>query len=335
MVGMSLVGCRDFSNVRKLGENSKEIAAKSQEMATDYYQSCLRRARVPIDTFPDIANTRAAAEEACRQNDRELGMAIADANQVIIAYLNNLMMLADNRSSVITPENQKKLQGALGDLSTSLSDTSGSVPEPVSTILEQGSSILNVIFDAVAADIRGDTIPPVMVCTDEAIDSYTQGLIEIASVVYVNQLQLEADQHRQYFGLLTPPPGTVFTPSEALSLLRLDREYNEAIDKINEKKAFAEEFVKVLDATRGSHKSISLVFAEKLDLTKLNQEKQPEIDPLKRDAFCAERATQRYQEPVSIQLTPSDVSRIVNILKDYERTTAPMIEKMKRVDFKQ
>ncbi|MBD2025947.1 hypothetical protein H6F80_16360 [Leptolyngbya sp. FACHB-711] len=72
---MSLVGCRDFSNVRKLGENSKEIAAKSQEMATDYYQSCLRRARVPIDTFPDIANTRAAAEEACRQNDRELGMA--------------------------------------------------------------------------------------------------------------------------------------------------------------------------------------------------------------------------------------------------------------------
>ncbi len=180
LIGMSLVGCRDFNDVRKLGERSSVIEEQSTKIANDFYDSCVRRSRIP-QTRP---------------------------------FLNQNLM-----------------------------------------------------------------------------------------------------------------------PSEALSSLQLDREYNQWINLISEKRAFAQTFADYLEETRKTHRNITLIFAENRDLTRLNQEKKPEIIPAQREVFCADYEARSREESVSTRLTPSEVERIVNLLKDCERTTAPMIEKMKQIDF--
>ncbi len=334
LVGISLASCRDFSNVRDLGNQANDIQERSTEMANDFYDSCMRRARIPRSQFPDITNTRQIEEQKCENTARPASNTITDANKVLIEYLIKLAKLAGDGSSVVSSNNRAELETSLGNLTTALGDAGVTVPEPVSTIAGQGAGILNVIFDAIASEIRQDTLAPVMVCTDDEIQNYTQGLEQLATIVYINQLEIEAQQHSTYFTNLTPRlAGVDFPPSEALSSFQLDHAYNAAIDAINAKKDFANEFARFLGTTRGTHSELSLVFAESLDLTQKNAKGQPEINAAKRDEFCTRYEAQIHREPVSIQLTPSQAGRITTILKEYETTTAPILEKMKQVDF--
>lgn len=333
LLGLSLAGCRDFSKVHGLGEQAEKIQAQSTEMAEDFYQSCLRRARFPTERFPAILTTREAADQLCRDRDFETKEAIEQANSVLITYLTSLSELAGNGSSSVTPDQQKELDTSLGNLSSALTDAGVQLPAPVGAVLGEGSTILSRIFDALADDIRGDTIPPVMVCTDDAIYNYTGGLIELATSVYVRQLQIEADQYRSYFELLAPPLGAVWMPHDALSVLQTEREYNALLDDIRLKKETARTFADVLEKTRETHRNLSLEFAKKFELTEFDrQENKLKIIDAKRDEFCANYESQRNQ-PLSVQLTPSEAERVVTILKDYQRTTAPLLKKMEQLGF--
>jgi|GEM_PF-4306406 len=337
LVGISLVGCRDFSEVRKLGDRADVIRDQSTRMANDFYDSCVRRSRIPEARFPGIVSTREADEEQCRDNDLEAKEAIIAVNSVLFTYLANLAKLAGDGSSVVSDENQEALASSVDNLTTTAGQAGVTLPEPFSAVVGQASPILTKIFDAVANDIRRNTIVPVMICTDEAIYNYTQGLEEIAVVVYVNQLGGEALRYDNYYRSLGAPALTEdLMPSEALSSLQLDREFNSAIDSIREKRYFAQEFANYLEETRNTHRAITLIFAENRDLTKLNQEtKKQEIVPAKREVFCADYEARSREESLSIQLTPSEARRIANILKNYERTTAPMIKRMKQTDFQE
>lgn len=341
LVAVTLVACRDFKDVRDLQEQANKIEKQSGEMATDFYASCMRRARIPRTRFPGITNTREVEEQKCRANTYPAITTIKDANAVLINYLRTLAKLAGDGSSVIESDNREALQRSLTSLPTALASAGVTVPEPVTAIAEQGAPILEAIFNAIADEIRQDTIVPVMVCTDPVVQDYTKGLEEIAAVVYVNQLRAEAEQQTKYFTELTPRiAGLDFPPSEALNALNLDRVYNDAIDQINARKEFAASFENVLVETRNAHERITLVFAQKLDLTQQkpatsssNSEPEVEIVESKRQEFCDDRAVNSRSDQAALHLTPSDAEKIVNILKDYERATAPLLEKMNQVEF--
>lgn len=336
LLGLSLTGCRDFGDVRKLSENAETIEVKSREMADDYYESCRRSAQVPADRFPAIVQTREAADQLCYERDRLRGKAIANANQVLVLYLTSLSTLADNRSSAISDQNRQAVDSSIDDLSAALTEANAQLPDPITAFLSGAGGILNQIFDAMAEDIRGDTIPPVMVCTDDAIYGYTGGLMALATDAYGAQLDIEADLYRDYFSFLTQrlSPDETWMPSEALSAFQLEREYNTRLDHIRNKKEFAQAFADVLGQTRETHRQISLVFAEKFELTQYDAEqKEHQIIAAKRDEFCTDYAERRYQEPLSVQITPAEADKIAAILKTYETTTAPLLQKMKQVDF--
>ncbi|WP_143467646.1 hypothetical protein [Leptolyngbya ohadii] len=342
MVAISLVACRDFSSVRNLKDQADKIENQSKDIATDFFASCMRRARIPSNRFPSVtAGGRTGKEQECRKTAYPASESIQDANTVLVDYLNKLAKLAGNGSSVIKSDNREALESSLTGLPAALTSAGVVVPEPVTTIAQQGTPILEAIFNAIADEIRQDTIPPVMICTDPAIEQYTQGLEEIATVVYVNQLQAEAEQQAKYFTELTPRiSGPDFPPSEALSSWELDEAYNAAIDSINAKKDFAENFAKVLQETRATHYSITLLFAQKLNLTQpspatnpSNKEPEVEIIESRRQEFCSTYEANPHSSQSAVQLTPSEAEKVVNILKDYERATAPLLEKMDQVEF--
>jgi len=324
-----LIGCRDFSQVEKLGERGTKIEESAVAMTKDFYASCLRAAQFPASSRifgegPDFFDTVKSERERCDQKYPPAQESMLKAYQVYTKYFNQLLILASNNTGAITDKQKKELDDSLNSLVTNISATNLSVPSIVSDNIGNGSAILNAIVVFFGDEIRQKAIASAIVCTNDEIQDYTKALVGISSGVYVNQLRIERGNFEEHLTNFTPaiPTGTL-TVQESQSLLEIQNIVVVKDQELREKEVKAQELSANLEATTRMHNELSLVFAKELGLTK----EKGEIDEVKKKNFCqiyeaeaAENAQTKSYEEEKLEISPAGRKEIYKIIKKYNNS---------------
>jgi hypothetical protein len=335
--GSGLVACeRNFNDVQKLGDRGEVIRKSSLIIADDFYQSCLRRAKIPEQNLEaaDYFGERRTDIENCQKNYLPAKEAIVNAYDVLAIYLDKLAAVASQEGGEISDKEVEKLNQALGNLATALGGISGlSIPSVVTNNLSQAGGFVRDIFNIIASQIRQDAIVPTVACTNDDIDGYTQGLEAITNQVYVNTLNSERQKIESYYTSLLPqnPPANatyhpLSYPSERLSAQELVKRYNEELDLIDKREIVAIEFASFLQKTRETHAEISLEFRKELGL---KSDEQYESYCRKFEESIAKKST-AYQR---LEMTPELAAKLVKILKKYQQETEPMLKTLRAAKF--
>lgn len=330
------VGCTNFDHVQQLGERWETISEASQLIGQDFYESCRRKASTPSGHFPNILLTKLPDDENCLKKHRPASQSIIGANQILATYLQRLAILADSNTGAITDQDRQTLETAISNLTESLTESGVSVPSAVTSNISSGVSILSFIFTALQNQIRQNTIPPVMICTDDEIQTYTMGLEDIINKIYIPvTLGAEKDKYKAYYSIFSEDEAL---QSEGLPSTALDQSFVEKIDRVNERQEVARTFANVLSATRKMHGDISTMFAKDMDLEE-DTKRQNYCDNYEaelREKFPSEANEESEPEQIetqedenqTINLSPQQVQEIAKILQEFKITTDPMFERL-------
>lgn len=334
---IGLSGCKDFSDVHNLGKRAESIRATSESIGKDFYQSCVNRANLPNSGyFPAIIDTRTNEPEKkdtytgkvtkeegeLKQCEEEFAPAsdkIVKAYDVLVVYLEKLAILADEDTGKIPEKDRTELNNAVNDLGDALTNTEIKIPDSVTNNVDNGIGILGVVFDIIGDKIKEDAIVPAMICTDDEIKAYTKGLEQIASQVYVNALNTEADEVDLYF-TRHAPRGNSDHPSASYSLIKLDELYVSRQENIEKRIDIAEDFAEILTETRKTHSKISQEFENGFNYGKDKDKK----------TFCSNYESQIETTDASFKIKPAQAQKISRILKNYQKNTAPLFEKLEQ-----
>lgn len=320
-----LSGCKNFEEVSDLGKRSEIIKATSVAIGKDFYQSCVNRANLPDSGFfPAIINTRKKDGELkqCEEKFAPASQKIIEANNVLVVYLEKLAILADEDTGTIPEKDKTELTNAVNGLVGALTNTGITIPDIVTNNVDQGIGILGVVFDIIGDQIKEDAIVPAMICTDDEIQGYTEGLEQIASQVYVNALNTEVDEVDLYF-TRHQPRGNFDNPSASYSLVKLDELYVSRQEDIEKRIDVAKAFAEVLKETRNTHSKISQEFEKDFNYGKGKN----------KDAFCNNYESQIETADASFKIKPAQAQKISRILKDYQKNTAPLFKKLEQFKF--
>jgi hypothetical protein len=328
---IGLSGCKDFSDVRDLGKRSEIIKVTSEQIGNDLYDSCKRRAKLSPSRFPGnigtennpfAEGTRRGEQKKCQEKFLPASQKIIEVNSVLVTYLQKLAILADEDTGAIKEEDKTELTNAVNNLLSALGNTGLSIPPLVSSNVGQGINILGVVFDIIGDQIREDAIVPAMICTDDEIQKYTEGLEEIANTFYINALENEKDEIGKYYTLLTPRGSDelISLPSEQESLDNLRRRYDDQLDLVDAKQEQHLAFATVLKETRQTHSEISKVFEEDFDYGKAKTKEQ----------FCKNYESQIKTTDASFELNPVQAQKISTILKQYQKNTESLFKKLEQ-----
>lgn len=336
IVSGTMFGCSDYENVKQLGERWELISKSSELIANDYYKSCRRIASAPDGNFPSIILSKRSRDINCVDNYLPASQNIIKVNQVLVTYLQRLAVIADSKTGEITAEDRQGLEMAISNLTGSLASSGVTIPESLTENVSSGVSLIGLIFTALQNKVRKKTIPPVMVCTDDEIKTYTNGLEDIVKDVYIDVLELEKDSYDTNYSLYRPgnfPTVQVGDlPSERFYVSQLDQEYANAIEKVNDRQDVARAFAAVIAKTRDMHGDISDMFAQEMELTtdesrqeycenyekELKEKFRPDDSSVSSEFEMPEQITAD-----AIDLTPEMSKRIANILNEYQISTAP------------
>ena len=319
-----LSGCRDFSKVKELGDTWAVIDQTAGIVANDFYQSCLRAAKHPASArlfgLTSYFNAVETEKEKCEKNYLPAVNDIAGTYATYTEYLKQLSILADKNTGAITSEQKNDLQAAVENLFGQLTTTGVSVPPILSDNIDTGVNIFAAIFVFIGDDIRQDAIAPTMVCTDDDIRNYTDGLMAISDQVYVNQLTIERGRFESHITNFTPVTDGRLTIQESRDLFDMQ---NLLVDKdisLDEREKVARSFSVVLDRTAKTHTKLSETFKKELDLT----------DEAKKKDFCnnyekeaAENA--KLAQESTLRISPQVAIEVAEILNDYEKEIEPLI----------
>ena len=327
-----LSGCRDFSNVKELGDTWVVIDQTAGIIANDFYQSCLRAAKHPASTrifaIPDYFDTVEAEKENCDQKYLPDVNNIAGAYATYTEYLKQLSILADPDTSAVTSEQQDELQEAIGNLFTRLDeDTNIEVPLILSENIDTGVNIIAAIFGFIGDEIRQNAIAPTIVCTNDDVRKYSDGLMAISAQVYVNQLRNERGAFESNIANFTPvieavneDPQTI-TIQESRDLFYIQNSIVEKDISLDEREGVARSFSVVLDRTAKTHAKLSETFTEELELTD-KRKKQTFCDNYEQEA--AENAN--IDREASLNISPQVSIEVAQILNEYDKDIQPLID---------
>jgi hypothetical protein len=323
LMSILLNGCRDFSNVKELGDSWKVIDQTSTIIANDFYQSCLRSSKHPASArlfgLTDYFNAVKLEKEKCEKRYLPARNNIIGTYAVYSEYLRKLSILADKNTGAVTNDQKDELESAIGNLFGQLQSTGVKVPEILSNNINAGVNLVSIIFGFIGNDIRRNAIEPTIICTNEDIQKYTDGLMQISNVVYINQLTIERGAFESHITNFTPLTDRKLTINETRNLFDMENYLVGKDNDLDEREMVARSFSDVLKATATTHSSLSAIFVKELKLT----------DDLKKKTYCEKyekRILENAKKSQEISISPKTLTEISNVLTNYQKNIKPSID---------
>ena len=210
LAGISLIaGCGDASLGIKLaqafGQTANTLEEQANSLAEDVYTSCLRGARyitiMPIATGKDSKDRRQGEEREdamanCEKENRAAIQNLKAANGVIINYVRAIGRLAGDASISFRPEIETTAT-SLG----ALSKTAGiNINEATKS---KGISIATFLVEMTSSRYRNTELAKAVICTQQPLKEYTEGLSKAYEEYYVNGLlETEGKMAKRYYAYL-------------------------------------------------------------------------------------------------------------------------------------
>jgi hypothetical protein len=308
-------------------------------VSSDAYQSCLRTARQyrrPTEgstIFPAASSFEVIkqAEKACDKKKEDAAI-IASANATLTDYIAGLGRLASGDTV--------KFDQNLDALENSIKGLTGLVPNAPTDKIDAGLKIARFIFNQFTLAFRRENIEEAILCADESVSEYTEGLQFIAQQYYIDgTLRNERTAMDNYYQSLKPDiSAQPSQASERIATFLLRRQYGEELVALSDREQAGRAYIQLLSETAKTHNDLREVFAQGKNMNK--QELKNFCIPIfrKKDS-SGETVSLPLPAPISPKLaesetitpapkahslTPVESNEIARILQDYQRRVEPL-----------
>lgn len=215
----------------------------------------------------------------------------------------------------------EQVQTALNNLSIPTGTTPITLPEGA---VNTGISIANFIFNWAARSFREGTLTEAITCTNQPLQTYTDGLEFAFREGYINGiLQQELVQAKFYYDDYAALAGVENGSWEDFN--NLSQESYDAIVPIVERRNAAVAYISIIQRTANTHEQLAQLF--------LDGQESP--SPSSCAAYfniaqSSPNAMEPQNQPIStIELTPETLAQVNEILIDYHKEVQPLLKQMR------
>lgn len=315
----------NFKSVESFVNNNKSgIKTYADILAQDIYDSCLRRANyIPLINKNGIELRETAIEECNKFNKPNIEL-VKEANDVLLNYMTVLGQVASGKT-VSFDKNISELQTAL----TGLKIGNSKLSEPTVTA---GTNILSILVNALSKSEREKALKKAILCSDDSLQNYitgsptskedkslSGGLIGIAQDGYISKsgiLEIEKTTidgyYKTYFSAIEKSNG-----SQIAAELEAQKDYNKAIEIIQNKRDNAESYIKILTATAKAHHQLKNEFQG----TGKDTISTEEVNELCRSVLAGKVSNlEKSNDSAKLNLSEQQLRKAKLILAEYSQT---------------
>ena len=329
---------RDFPSVQKLGKMTTELEQLSSGIANDIYNSCITRTKYISflstsklsEISPDPFLLREQQQKDCDDNNKPTAISVKAANTLVINYIQSLGKLATG-DTVSFDKNLNSLADSLKNLKGKGFSVNGSD-------VDAGISIGRFLLNATTREFRREKIKQAVLCIDKDIQTYigqvstpsgkesvsnqpeTGGLIALTQKAYIDGiLKIEEEQIKTYFSdyiVAMPPP-----QAHALDFLKLDEDYNKAIDSLRNRREGAQNYIEILTQIAQMHAELKENFQGK---------GKDRLSDAQLQDYCQNIYTEKAEKVAKEKavISNDEIQRVGNIVSEHTKNIDTLIQNM-------
>ncbi|KZL50619.1 hypothetical protein A2T98_06545 [Nodularia spumigena CENA596] len=285
---LTITSCGSNPNLAKVRQFSllaEQAEKQLPVIASDLYLSCLKIARykaislLPTQLDPNAGvssrlQQRVEAQKDCDQPDAassplELSSLMNQGNGIIILYMKKLGQLASDNLLNFDTE-FSKLQASSENFSDGLTNLFGASPEErslVTTQVNAGIKLLQIITEQVLEGKRLDTLNEVIPGANQPLATYAKGLETVLQRVYIDQyLRAEETALNQYYidYISDIADRKLLDNSSSLlsidTVLSLEDRWNSEKDKIQQRRQLGQDYIELLQQIVSSHQRLADIY---------------------------------------------------------------------------
>ncbi|KAB8320365.1 hypothetical protein SD81_001800 [Tolypothrix campylonemoides VB511288] len=321
-VTILLNGCgRDFKSVEDFVKNHQVAIKNSSELlAQDIYDSCLRRVNYIILTTSSGIETRENTLKRCNSENKPNISRVKNANSLLLNYMAQLGQVASGKT-VSFDDNISDLQTALTNL-----NSGGFIPEAT---VQAGTNLFQIFVNALSKEKRGRALKKAILCADDSLQTYITGnstfkdnqqqnnggLINIAQIYTNTILEVEKRGINSYYETYLAPLEK-FTDSQISVALEVQKDYNEAMKIVQDKKDNAQNYIEILQATATAHSRLKDAFQGTGKDTISTEEKKQLCQSV---LAGTENDLETNNQSSKLDLTETEMKKAQEILSEYSQ----------------
>jgi len=247
-------GCSDTEKLRQargLANLTSEFSAQSSEISQDIYYSCLRRVGyLPIDN-PNIRSVRATALEECENVYKPAWRQAEASGGVLVEYMTALIQVAGVDFDSTQDLNRiKTVLSFPGNEKFGLSENT----------LEAGFGIIGFLLNTSVRRMQVEGLTQPIVCTNDDIQAYTQGLAQAFQLGYIDGVLVEEESRfTDYYStraLIMRSEGS----GAPLDFQVLEERLAEAMEEVAGRKIAGENYIQMLETIAQKHNELAANF---------------------------------------------------------------------------
>lgn len=323
----------DLSAARDFGLMAAEFQDSTSKLSADIYNSCVRKTQFyTLDTLKSQELQETEVEE-CNNFNKPTAGKVATANQVMVDYMIAIGELAS--------DNTVDFNSSLDDIRKALNSitaTSGGQPILKIDDVDAGINIAGFVINIFKKQFQRSELKPAILCTDDSVQTYSQGLISVFQDGYINNI-LEKERLRinDHYNSKAATYREYIKGDDDLPPLRSFAEYEPIEKKIEDieknKRAEINEFLKVRDAASAY---VSVINKTALTHAKLkgifNQDEDQAFQSkgdCEKNYFKADNGTNYLASPSNLnQISRQELRQINKIASEYNKEVKPLLKKI-------
>ena len=229
-----------------------EFEASTTKLAYDIYNSCIRRAQYYPLQAPGNDAIQEQAIKDCNDLNRPQAANAKKANQVLINYMVAVGQLAS--------DNTVKFNESLVNITKALNGLNIKAIELNKEQVDAGIGIANFFIDWITRKFRRGNLKKAIVCTDDSIQTYSEGLMNVFQEGYIDGiLEQENKRIRRYYedyATVMRQRGAIDREFRALELEKF-----QAIEASLKRHDAAYAYIAIINKTAEVHGGLKEIFA--------------------------------------------------------------------------
>ena len=197
LYGCSLGNNTGLNNAKKFESLSAQFDANTGKLASEIYNSCIRRIAYQQAWTSKGADLVEMALKDCNELNRKESVNAIKTNKLAVAYIQSIGSLAQDGVADISSE-LDEVESALTNFS--IPQVDGSLIQLPASAVSTGKQISKFLYEWVGDRDREGSLAQAIVCSKEPFEKYLNGLKELYTLGYIDGLlQAEYDRMRDYY----------------------------------------------------------------------------------------------------------------------------------------
>jgi len=323
-------GNNDLKIAEKFGLEAAKLEAANDQVSADIYDSCVRTAswfsQGDFKSRLRMQEQLKVCDELYRPNSERANT----AGSVLVGYVRSVGELAAQDTAGFN-EKYTTIATALKSLEVKTSTGTAKIDD---NTINAGLKIANFLTNLILRDFQRSNLKSAIICTDEYIQSYANGLATFFDQNYVNYLlDSEIDKISEHYGFYGGRLNSVVNrsydnsedPEVFASLqeqqMELEQKERTEIDKVVNKKKDGAAYVTIIRKTAEFHTKLKRIFNANKE--QLSPQQKSECEKY----FARETGSINAQSSAFLnqEINPSELTQVKEVTKKYISEVSPLL----------